>query len=102
MGATHDPVLNICITRWVENIDSWERFCLCHPFLVQLCESIIYGTVEEGFEDYCNSDGWTSDDKKDALAYLKLIESFEFMYVLVTLQCSLLYIKEASVKLQGK
>ena len=65
-------------------------------------QSSMYGTVEESFEDYSNSDGWTSDNKKDALAYLKLIESFEFMYVLVTLQCSLLYIKEASVKLQGK
>lgn len=100
VGATRNPILNVCITRWVENIDGWERFCLCHPFLVQFCEAIIYGTVEEGFEDY--SDGWTSDDKKDALAYLKLIESFEFIYVLVTLQRSLLYIKEASVKLQGK
>ena len=100
MGATHNPILNICITWWVENIDGWERFCLCHPSLVQLCEAIICGTAEEGFEDY--SDGWTSDDKKDALTYLKLIESFEFIYVLVILQHSLLYIKEASVKLKGK
>ena len=97
VGATRSPILNVCITRWVENIDGWERFCLCHPFLIQLCEAIIYGTEEEGFEDY--NDGWTSEDKK---AYLKSIESFEFIYVLVTLQRSLLYIKEASVKLQGK
>ena len=100
VGATRNPILNVCITRWVENIDGWERFCLCHPFLVQLCEAIIYGTAEEGFEDY--SDGWTPDDKKDDLAYLKLIKNFEFIYVLVALQRSLLYIKEASVKLQGK
>ena len=100
MGTTHNPILNVCITQWVENIDGWERFCLCQPFLVQLCEAIINGTAEEGFEDY--SDGWTSGDKKDALAYLKLIESFELIHFLVTLQRSLLYIKETSVKLQGK
>ena len=63
---------------------------LCRPFLVQLCEAIIYGTVEEGFEDY--SDGWSSDDKKDALACLKSIKTFEFINVLVTLQHSLMYI----------
>ena len=51
VGATRNPILNVCITRWVENIDGWEHFCLCHPFLVQLCEAIIYGTAEEGFED---------------------------------------------------
>ena len=35
--------LNVCITRWVENIDGWERFTLCHPFLVHWCEVIPYG-----------------------------------------------------------
>ena len=100
VGVTHNPILNVYITQWVENIDGWECFCLCHPTLVQFCEVIIYGTVEEGFEDYSNV--WTSDDKKDALVYFKLNESFEFMYVLVTLQRCLLHIKEALVKLQGK
>jgi len=97
--ASRTPILNVCITRWVENIDGWERFCLCHPFLIQLCEAIIYGTSEENFKEYSSS--WTQEDKNNALAHLKAIESFEFIYVLVTLQHSLLYLKEASVKLQG-
>jgi len=73
--------------------------CLCHPFLIQLCEAIIYGTSEESFKEY--SSGWTQEDKNSALAHLKTIENFEFIYVLVTLQRSLLYLKEASAKLQG-
>ena len=84
---------------WRINVDGWERFCLCHPFLIQLCEAIIYGTSEENFKEYSSS--WTQEDKNNALAHLKAIESFEFIYVLVTLQHSLLYLKEASVKLQG-
>lgn len=29
LQATRNSLLNVCITRWVENIDGWERFCLC-------------------------------------------------------------------------
>ena len=32
-------LLNICITRWVENIDGRERFSLAHPFLIQFTVS---------------------------------------------------------------
>ena len=28
-------LLNVCVTRWVENIDGWERFALAHPFLMK-------------------------------------------------------------------
>ena len=36
------------------------------------------------------------------MAQLKALESFEFIYMLVTLQRSLMYFKEAAVKLQGE
>ena len=39
--------------------------------------------------------------QKNALAYMKALESFEFIYSLVTLFRSLLYLKEAMVKLQS-
>ena len=93
IGATHTPILHY------KNIDGWERFCLCHSFLIQLCEAIIHGTSEDKFSQH--SSGWTQEDKNNALAHLKAIESFKFMYTLVTLQCSLLYLKEVSVKLQS-
>ena len=35
------PILNVCITRWVENIDGWERFSLSFPFLIEMCEAIV-------------------------------------------------------------
>ncbi len=34
------PLLNTCITRWVENIEGWERFSLAHPFFIKMCEVI--------------------------------------------------------------
>ena len=98
--SSRSPILNVCITRWIENIDGWERFCLCHPFMVQMCEFILYGTTEAGFEVF--KDGWTAEDKRNALAHLKALESFEFIYTLTTLQRSLFYLKEPLVKLQGK
>ena len=98
IASSHAPLLNVCITRWVENIDGWERFTLCHPFLVHMCEVVLYG--DDNFETH--NDGWIADDKRNALAYLKILESFEFIYALVTLQRSLIYLKEAVVKLQGE
>ena len=62
-----DKLLNICITRWVENIDGWERFSLAHPFLVKMFEVILYGSSD--FPLF--NDGWSSEDKQNALAYMK-------------------------------
>jgi len=55
-----NPLLNTCITRWVENIDGWERFSLAHPFLVKMCEVILYG--ESDYPQY--NDNWLPEDKK--------------------------------------
>ena len=95
---SRNPILNVCITHWVENIDGLERFCLSHPFLVHMCEVIVYGDPE--FELY--NDNWTAENKRNAMAHLKAIEKFEFLYTLVTLQCCLMYLQEAVVKLQGE
>ena len=75
----------------MENIDGWERFSRSHPFLVEMFEVIVNGNSE--FQMY--NDGWSPDDKRNALAHLKAIESFEFVYVVNTLHRSLYYLKEA-------
>ena len=95
-ASSRSPILNVCITRWVENIDGWERFCLCHPVLVSMCEVIVYGNSE--YELY--NQGWSVEDKRNAQAHLNSLLSFEFVYTLVTLQRSLLCLKDAAVKLQ--
>jgi len=64
--------------------------------MMQLLEAIIDGTTDDAFQLY-----WTAEDKTTVMAHLKAIENFEFIYVLVTLQHSFMYFKEAAVKLQG-
>ncbi len=93
------PLFNVCVTRWVENIDGWERFSLAHPFLIEMCETILYGN--DNFPLY-NDRSWTPEDKRNALAHMKALESFEFIYSMVSLHWSLFYLKEAAVKLQIK
>ena len=61
------PLLNVCITRWVENIDRWEQFSLCHPFLCEMCEVIIYGDRTGNYAMF--SDNWSAEDKRNALAH---------------------------------
>ena len=60
------PILIVCVTHWVENIEGWERFSLNHRLLVKMCEVIIYGDPQ--LQTY--NDGWTAD-KKNSLVYLK-------------------------------
>ena len=55
-----------------------------------MCEVILYGDP-----DYI--DNWPAEHKKNALAYLKFLESF-FAW---SLSRSLLYLKEAIVHIQG-
>ena len=53
-----------------------------------------------GDSDFPQFNDKSPEDKKDALAYLKTLESFQFVFCMVTLSRSYLYLKEAVVKLQ--
>ena len=91
------PLLSVCITRWVENIDGWERFSTAHPFLIKMCEVILYGDP-----DYpLYNDNWPTEDKRNALAFLKGLESFEFIFSMVALSRCLMYLRDAVVGVQG-
>ena len=54
---------------------------------------MLYG--DSDFLQY--SDGWSPEDKKNALAHMKALESFEFIYSLIALSRSLLYLKDAVI-----
>ena len=71
---------------------------LCHPYLLEMCEVIIYGN-----EHYTMfSDGFSADDKKNAAAaHLKSFESFSFIYAMVVLHRFLSYFREPIKRLQG-
>ena len=71
---------------------------LCHPFLISMCEVIIFGNSE--YELY--NEGWSVEDKRNAQAHLNALTNFEFVYTIVALQRTLMYLKEAAVTLQGE
>ena len=94
--SSRQTLLNICIARWVESTDGWERFSLAHPLLAKMFEVILYGSSDFL---YTVVDG---HQRINELAYLMKPESSEFVYSMVTLFQSLLYLNEAVVNLQGK
>ena len=97
-GTTHrSPLLNVCITRWVENIDGWERFMQCHPFIIEMCGVMMFGS--EHYPTFSN--GFSAEDQKNALAYLKSLETFSFIYSMVALYRVLSYFREPMKTLQG-
>ena len=71
-GHGRTPLLNVCVTRWVENIDGWDRFSTAHPFLVKMCQVILYGDPDYSLY----KDNWPAEHKNIALAYLKFLEFF--------------------------
>ena len=75
-GHGRTPLLDICVSRWVENIDGWDRFSTAHPFLVKMCEVILYGDPDYSLYN----DNWPAEHKNNSLAYLKFLESFEFIF----------------------
>ena len=86
--SSRTPLFNVCITYWVENIDGWERwerFSLAHPFMIKMFEAIPFGNSE--YPQY--NDGWLPGDKQNALAFMNALESFEFIYCLITLYRSM-------------
>ena len=67
---------------------------LCHPYLVEMCEVIIYGN-----EHYTMlSDWFSADNKKNTAAHLKSLESFSFIYATVVSHLSLSYFREPILK----
>ena len=80
-GRGRTPLLNVCVTRWVENIDGWDRFSTGHPFLVKMCEVILCGDPDYSLYN----DNWPAEHKKNALAYLKFLEYLELFFCMVTL-----------------
>ena len=76
-ASSRAPLLNVCITRWVENIDGLQQFSLSHPFLVGMCEVIVYGDSE--YEMY--NEGWSVEDKRNTQAHLNALKSLEFIYI---------------------
>ena len=84
------------MNSWVENIhvEGWERFSLAHPFLIRMCKVVLHGHSDFPFY---SDESWPPEDKNNALAHMKALESFEFVYSMITLQCSLSYLKEAVI-----
>ena len=54
-----------------------------------MCEVIVYGDNE--FKLY--NDNLTAEDKGNSMAHLKALETFEFLYALITIQRSLMCLK---------
>ena len=62
-----------------------------------LCEGIIYGD-----DSFPNFSDWSAEDKRNAMAHLKGLKSFDFVCSLTALQRTLLYLREPALKLHGK
>lgn len=92
-------LLDLCKTRWAMRHKAYQHFFQSYDYIVESLESIVYGTSKS--EAYSNTT-WNADSKRDALALLNSITSFDFIITFVTTYQYLSHLQPITVKLQGR
>ena len=78
----------------MENIDGWERLMECHPFIVEMCGVMLFGS--EHYPMY--SDGFSAEE---CISSFEVVETFSLIHSMVVLYRVLTYFRESMRKLQG-
>ena len=92
-------IFNVCITRWVENLDGYNQFLLAYPYIVEALEVISH---KLHLEKYPNWRQWDTESRRTASALLAGIATFEFCIVWTTVVRSLFYLRGPTKKIQGR
>ena len=88
--TSRTKLVNICKTRWVARIESFETFISLAPALV------------ETFEVISTDNTWNTESRAKAASLLSSITQFEFLMVLVVVEACLGYTKGLTVALQSR
>ena len=76
-------IFNVCLTRWVENLDEYNHFLLTYPYIKE--------ALEEVFEKYLNMPDWDNESRRRVVNFLARISNFEFCVVFTTIVKSTFY-----------
>ena len=60
--SSQKVIFNVCVTRWVENLDGYNHFLLTYPYIKE--------ALEEVFEKYLNWPDWDNESRRRATTAL--------------------------------
>ena len=83
--SSQKVISNVCVTRWVENLDGYNHFLLTYPYIKE--------ALEEVFEKYLNWPDWDNESRRRAASALARISNFEFCVVFTTIVKSPFYLQ---------
>ena len=92
-------IFNVCITRWVENLDGYNQFLLAYPYIAEALEVI---SDKLHLQKYPNCRQWDNESRRRTSALLAGIAAFEFCTVWTTVVRSLFYLGGPNKKIQGR
>lgn len=92
-------IFNVCVTRWVENLDGYNQFLLAYPYIVEALEVIAH---KLHLEKYPTWRKWDTESRRRASGLLSGISNFEFCVVWTTMVKSLFYLRGPTKKIQGR
>ena len=92
-------IFDVCVTRWVENVDGYNQFLLAYPYIVETLEAISHKLLFEKYPSWRQQD---KESRKTASALLAGIATFEFWIAWTTVVRSLSYLRGPTKKIQGQ
>ena len=66
-GRGQKAMLDLCVTRWVENLDGYSMFLVTLPFIVETLEVIEYKLHMEKYQEWKE---WDIDSRRRAASLL--------------------------------
>ena len=92
-------IFNVCITRWVKNLDGYNQFLLAYPCIVEALQVNSHKLHLEKYPNWCQ---WDTESRRTASALLAGIATSEFSIVWRTDVRTLLYLRGPTKKIQGR
>ena len=84
--SSQKVIFNVCVTRWVENLDGYNHFLLTYPYIIEALEVIAHKLHLEKYLNWSDSD---NESRRRAASALAGISNFEFCVVFTTIVKSL-------------
>ena len=92
-------VFDICVTRWVENMEGYELMIFALPYIIETFEVIALGLH---LGKYPTWKQWDPDSRARANHLLSSMGSFDFVIVLTLIVKILDFLKGSTKKIQGR
>ena len=92
-------VFDICVTRWVENLDGYNMMLHTLPYIIEAFEVIALGFHIDEYPDWTQ---WDQESRSRASTLIASMGNFQLIITLTIIVNILDIIKGPTIKIQGR